>query len=124
MEEQENDLMGEAVEAEAPLETTKPTPERPAAGAEREQAQAEEAVGGPRKRYMGRAKVCAFCADKVTRIDYKNYDMLRRYLTERAKIRPRRQTGTCARHQRALARAIKRARHLALLPFTGEYLRE
>lgn len=77
-----------------------------------------------RRRYVGRAKVCSFCMEKVSRIDYKNYDMLRRYLTERAKIRPRRQTGTCARHQRALARAIKRARHLALLPFTGEHIRE
>lgn len=78
----------------------------------------------PRRRYVGRAKVCSFCMEKVSRIDYKNYDMLRRYLTERAKIRPRRQTGTCAKHQRALARAIKRARHLALLPFTGEHIRE
>lgn len=78
----------------------------------------------PRRRYVGRTKVCNFCVEKVSRIDYKNYDMLRRYLTERAKIRPRRQTGTCARHQRALARAIKRARHLALLPFTGEHVRE
>jgi small subunit ribosomal protein S18 len=78
----------------------------------------------PRRRYVGRIKVCSFCMEKVSRIDYKNYDMLRRYLTERAKIRPRRQTGTCAKHQRALARAIKRARHLALLPFTGEHIRE
>jgi small subunit ribosomal protein S18 len=78
----------------------------------------------PRRRYVGRAKVCNFCMEKVSKIDYKNYDMLRRYLTERAKIRPRRQTGTCAKHQRALARAIKRARHLALLPFTGEHIRE
>jgi small subunit ribosomal protein S18 len=78
----------------------------------------------PRRRYIGRVKVCSFCMEKVSRIDYKNYDMLRRYLTERAKIRPRRQTGTCAKHQRALARAIKRARHLALLPFTGEHTRE
>ena len=79
---------------------------------------------GPRRRYVGRIKVCSFCMEKTSKIDYKNYDMLRRYLTERAKIRPRRQTGTCARHQRALARAIKRARHLALLPFTGEHIRE
>jgi small subunit ribosomal protein S18 len=56
----------------------------------------------------------------VKHIDYKSHDMLRRFLTDRGKIRPRRQTGTCAKHQRALARAIKRARHLALVPFTGE----
>jgi len=74
--------------------------------------------GGGRGRY-GRVKVCAFCTDKVKSIDYKQHDMLRRYVTDRGKIRPRRQTGTCAKHQRALARAIKRARHLALIPFTG-----
>ena len=62
--------------------------------------------------------------ENIAKIDYKDHDMLRRYLTDRAKIRPRRQTGTCAKHQRALARAIKRARHLALLPFTGEHIRE
>ena len=74
------------------------------------------------RRYGGRAKVCNFCIDRVSKIDYKDYEMLRRYVTERGKIMPRRQTGTCAKHQRALARAIKRARHLALLPFTGEHM--
>jgi small subunit ribosomal protein S18 len=53
------------------------------------------------------------------KIDYKQHEMLRRFVTEEGKIRPRRQTGSCSRHQRELARAIKRARHLALLPFTG-----
>ncbi len=77
----------------------------------------------PRQRY-GRPKFCAFCADKVTKIDYKDHDKLRRFITERGKIRPRRQTGTCAKHQRALAQAIKRARHLALLPFTDRHSRE
>jgi small subunit ribosomal protein S18 len=62
-------------------------------------------------------RVCQFCADKVKVIDYKQADMLRKYVLERGKIRPRRQTGTCARHQRALAVAVKRARHMALLPF-------
>jgi small subunit ribosomal protein S18 len=75
--------------------------------------------GGGRRRFMGRAKVCAFCAEKVKHIDYKNHDLLRRFITERGKIRPRRQTGTCAKHQRAVAKAIKRARHIALLPFIG-----
>jgi small subunit ribosomal protein S18 len=56
-------------------------------------------------------------------IDYKNTDLLRRFVHEDGKIRPRRQTGTCAKHQRALARAIKRARHIALLPFTGDVYR-
>jgi small subunit ribosomal protein S18 len=57
------------------------------------------------------------------KIDYKQADTLRRLITPDGKIRPRRQTGTCAKHQRALAKAIKRARHIALLPFTGENLR-
>lgn len=68
----------------------------------------------------GRKKVCSFCVDKVTEIDYKDVAKLRRYLSERSKILPRRITGTCARHQRQLTIAIKRARHLALLPFSGE----
>jgi small subunit ribosomal protein S18 len=67
--------------------------------------------------------VCQFCAEKEINLDYKNTDLLRRFLTENGKIRPRRQTGTCAKHQRALAVEIKKARHLALLPFTGELLR-
>jgi small subunit ribosomal protein S18 len=74
------------------------------------------------RRYVARPKICQFCADKNTLIDYKQADFLRRFVTEDGKIRPRRQTGTCAKHQRELAIAIKRARHLALLPFahTGE----
>ncbi|NPA92836.1 MAG: 30S ribosomal protein S18 [Chloroflexi bacterium] len=72
------------------------------------------------RRYYSRPKVCQFCVEKVEKIDYKQVDVLRRYITEEGKIRPRRQTGTCAKHQRQLARAIKRARHLALLPFVGE----
>jgi small subunit ribosomal protein S18 len=62
-------------------------------------------------------RICAFCVEKVNDIDYKQYEVLQRYLTEHGRIRPRRQTGTCAKHQRSLARAVKRARHLALLPF-------
>lgn len=63
-----------------------------------------------------RKKVCGFCVDKVENIDYKDIARLRRYMSERGKILPRRVTGTCARHQRELTVAIKRARHLALLP--------
>ncbi len=65
-------------------------------------------------------KVCAFCADKVEAIDYKDTARLRRYVSERAKILPRRITGTCAKHQRQLTVAIKRARHIALLPYSAE----
>lgn len=67
-----------------------------------------------------RKKVCGFCVDKVENIDYKDIARLRRYMSERGKILPRRVTGTCARHQRDLTVAIKRARHLALLPYTAD----
>ncbi len=77
----------------------------------------------PRGRYFSRARVCPFCTDKELKIDYKDAQALRRFVTEDGKIRPRRQTGTCARHQRRVAQAVKRARHLALLPFAGELLR-
>lgn len=65
-------------------------------------------------------KVCAFCADKNAVIDYKDTNRLRRYVSERGKILPRRMTGTCAKHQRELAIAIKRARIIALLPFVND----
>ena len=71
--------------------------------------------GGRRRR-----KVCSFCVDKVEVIDYKDVAKLRRYMSERGKILPRRMTGTCAKHQRQLTEAIKRARHVALLPYTAE----
>ena len=67
-----------------------------------------------------RKKVCGFCVDKVENIDYKDIARLRRYMSERGKILPRRVTGTCAAHQRAITVAIKRARHLALLPYTTD----
>ncbi|MCI9627124.1 MAG: 30S ribosomal protein S18 [Clostridia bacterium] len=73
----------------------------------------------PRGR-RGRKKVCAFCADKVTEIDYKDVAKLRRYVSERGKIVPRRINGNCARHQRQVTTAIKRARIIALLPFTTD----
>ncbi len=68
----------------------------------------------------GRRKVCSFCVDKIESIDYKDVARLRRFMSERAKILPRRVTGTCARHQRELTVAIKRARQIALLPFVSE----
>jgi len=78
--------------------------------------------GGPK--FAARRKVCTFCANKGTRIDYKDVGLLGRYLTDRAKILPRRRTGNCARHQRALATAIKRARYLALLPYAADHIYE
>lgn len=71
-------------------------------------------------RFRPRKRICAFCADNVKEIDYKDAEALGRYVNEFGRIRPRRQTGTCAKHQRSLAIAIKRARHLALLPFVSE----
>ena len=73
--------------------------------------------GGARK---GRKKVCVFCVEKVDEIDYKDVAKLRKYVSERGKILPRRITGNCAKHQRALTVAIKRARHLALMPYVCE----
>lgn len=67
-----------------------------------------------------RRKVCQFCVDKCQHIDYKDTAKLRRYMSERAKILPRRTTGTCARHQRQLMVAIKRARQIALLPYVAD----
>jgi small subunit ribosomal protein S18 len=68
-------------------------------------------------------KICRFCQDKIERIDYKDEKRLMRFITEQGKIIPRRVTGTCARHQRQLARAVKRARYIALLPYAGKHHR-
>ncbi len=76
--------------------------------------------GGGGSKWKTRRKVCAFCVDKVHYIDYKAVNRLRRFVSERGKILPRRTTGTCASHQRLLTAAIKRAREIALLPFTPE----
>lgn len=86
--------------------------------------------GGDRPRPAGRGrdfrsrrKVCAFCVDHVREIDYKEVNKLKRYLSDRAKIEPRRKTGTCAKHQRMLTVALKNARHMALLPYTAQHIR-
>ena len=71
-----------------------------------------------------RRKVCSFCVDKVKLIDYKDPGKLRRYISGGGKIEPRRKTGVCAKHQRALAIAIKRARHLALLPYVPDHIQK
>jgi small subunit ribosomal protein S18 len=73
-----------------------------------------------KKSRRGKKRVCSFCVDGVKHIDYKEIGKLRRYITERGKILPRRISGNCASHQRQLTIAIKRARHVALLPFTAE----
>ena len=71
----------------------------------------------------GRIKVCRFCEDKALKVDYKAERMLRRFVTERGKVIPRRMSGTCARHQRSLVTAIKRARNIAILPYAAETVR-
>ena len=73
-----------------------------------------------RRNRKSRKKFCAFCMDKIENIDYKDVPRLKRYLSDRAKIIPRRVTGTCARHQRQLTVAVKRARHVAFLPYVGD----
>ena len=77
-----------------------------------------------RVRYVPKRKFCSFCRDKVEIIDYKTPSKLHRYISDRGKIEPSRRTGTCAKHQRALALAIKRARHLALLPYVPAHIRK
>ncbi len=96
-------------EVKTPTESRTEAPER----------QSEQRPRRPQgRRFVRRRKFCRFCADTSMVIDYKDPDLLRSFVTERYKILPARVTGTCARHQRALTSAIKRARILALLPFT------
>lgn len=84
--------------------------------ADRTESRGPKRSGGFRRR----RKVCVFCGEKAKPIDYKDVATLRKYISERGKILPRRITGTCAKHQRALTVAVKRARHVAILPYTVE----
>ncbi len=84
--------------------------------------QARRGAGAPRRRFVARRKVCIFCADQIRTVDYKDVKRLQRCMSERGKILPRRRTGVCARHQRSLTVAIKRARHMALLPFVAAHM--
>lgn len=108
--------------ATAPAAPARPAREsaegRAARGREKNGAAKRARFTGPRP-----PRNCPFCVAKVKYIDYKQSDLLKRYLTERGKIKARRKIGTCAKHQRRLALAIKRARHIALLPFTAEHVR-
>lgn len=96
-------------------------------GGSRDRGGDDRGGGGDRPRYGGarrpRRKVCAFCVDKVQKIDFKEVGRIRRYISDRGKIDPRRKSGTCAKHQRMLTAALKRARHMALLPYTAEHVR-
>jgi small subunit ribosomal protein S18 len=90
-------------------------------GGDRGERPRRRSGGGGGGRF-GRRRVCAFCVDKIDHIDYKEPAKLRRYVSDRAKIEPRRKTGTCAKHQRMLTLALKRARHIALLPYTAMHI--
>ena len=115
--------------AQAPQEKPAETPEAPqeepaeTAKAPEARAPAAEAPRMKRRRY-GRRKVCLICVEGLKVIDYKDFNFLRRFVSDRARIEPRRKMGTCAKHQRALAQAIKRARHIALLPFAPDHIRK
>ncbi len=103
-------------------------PDRPDRPERSERPDRFERPGGPRgggrgRDFRSRRKVCAFCVDHVREIDYKDVGRLRRYISERAKIEPRRKTGTCAKHQRRLTVALKNARQMALLPYTAAQIR-
>ena len=87
-------------------------------GARPSRERGDDEKGGPRRRPMFRRKVCRFCADKTLKIDYKDIKTISQFVTERGKMTPSRITGNCSHHQRLLTTAIKRARSVALLPFT------
>jgi len=92
--------------------------------AEDRRPQSDGQQSGGERRFFAKPKFCQFCADKTLTIDYKKTDLLRKYVTEEGMIRPRRQTGACAKHQRVVAQAVKQARQIALLPFTGAHVEE
>ncbi len=115
----------EQVGESAAAEGTKERPaERPAAYPAVQQRETGGGQGSrPWRRGRGRRRPCVMCVDKMTFVDYKDFSFLRRFVSVRGRIETRRKTGTCAKHQRALAQAIKRARHLALLPYTAGHIR-
>ena len=124
----EEESVAEAAPAPTPAPAPAPRPRAPAAAPRRPPSRGGPPGRGPRQqdrrgggggRWRPWRKVCSFCVDKVTHIDYKQVDTLRRFVDGHGKIIPRRKTGTCAKHQRRLALAIKYARHLALLPFAA-----
>jgi small subunit ribosomal protein S18 len=113
---QKFDISGEMKMSEEVVKTEEKVEAKPEASAERRPAR--KPSGGPRGRFQRRRKFCKFCADKSMQIDHKDPALLGQFITERYKILPSRVTGTCAKHQRGLTTAIKRARVLALLAFT------
>ena len=113
----------ESPSAPAGAPPSRPASDRPQGG----RGPGDRPSGGRReggRRFYPRRRVCIFCADKDAVMDYKQPETLRRYISERARIEPRRKTSTCSRHQRALAREIKRARQAGLIPFTTDTLHD
>ena len=113
----------EAPSAPAGAPPPRPASDRPQGG----RGPGDRPSGGRReggRRFYPRRRVCLFCADKEAVMDYKQPETLRRFISERARIEPRRKTSTCSRHQRALAREIKRARQAGLIPFTTDTLHD
>ncbi len=107
-----------ATTASTPAGADRPRP-RPAAGGRPR----DDDDRGRRRTGGRRRRVCIMCADHIRYVDYKNVSFLRRFVSDRARIETRRRTSACAKHQRALSNAIKRARHLALLPYTPDHIR-
>jgi small subunit ribosomal protein S18 len=114
-----------AQETSPPATASETSSPRPEGGGDRdrggERAERPRRRGGGGGRF-GRRRVCSFCVDKIDHIEYKEPAKLRRYVSDRAKIEPRRKTGTCAKHQRMLTLALKRARQVALLPYTAMHI--
>jgi len=115
--------VSEELETQVPETSETESTTTATATAESSQPAASEARVRPRGRYVPRRKVCAFCADHIDKVDYKDIARIGRYLSDRAKIEGRRKTGTCAKHQRSLAVALKRARYMALMPYTAQHIR-
>jgi small subunit ribosomal protein S18 len=114
---------GESVAAAPPAPVATAPPAPVVAGGPPADRPPRGEAGERRRRPFGRRKVCSFCVEKAKEIDYKDVLKLRRYLSDRGRIESRRKTGTCAKHQRWLATALKRARHLAMLPYSPEHIR-
>ena len=117
-----------AAPARAPAQAPARAAVAPERGDERRAPREREGGDGQRRRGgggfgRGRRRACVMCVEKMASVDYKDFSFLRRFLSDRGRIESRRKSGTCAKHQRALAQAIKRARHLALLPYTAEHVR-
>jgi small subunit ribosomal protein S18 len=92
--------------------------------AKKNRAKAKTRKWWKKSKYVRRRKVCAYCSDKFKAIDYKDVAALRSYISDRGRTEPRRKTGLCAKHQHALALAVKRARHLVLLPYVSSHIRK